>query len=85
MKKTLLLILLGYCIHTHAQGEAANWFFGRNAGVNFSSGTPVAISDGQIDTLEGCASISNTNGVTYYNEKLNFLHFSLDFQIQENL
>lgn len=45
-----------------AQGETANWYFGWNAGLNFNGGAPVAISNGQINTLEGCASISDTSG-----------------------
>ncbi|MBC8754908.1 T9SS type B sorting domain-containing protein [Kordia sp. YSTF-M3] len=45
-----------------SQGEANIWYFGENAGLDFNSGTPVAITDGQIDTLEGCATISDSSG-----------------------
>ncbi len=39
-----------------------NWYFGNRAGVNFSSGAPVALTNGQIVTTEGCASISDATG-----------------------
>ena len=39
-----------------------NWYFGNKAGVNFSSGAPVALTNGQIITTEGCASISDASG-----------------------
>ena len=60
MKHKILLLL---CIvlnisYSFSQGEANIWYFGANAGLDFNSGTPVAITDGQIDTLEGCATIS---------------------------
>ena len=38
------------------------WYFGDNAGLDFNSGSPVALSDGQISTGEGCATISDDNG-----------------------
>ncbi|MDC3388136.1 hypothetical protein OAX11_01350, partial [Flavobacteriaceae bacterium] len=49
-----------------AQGEADNWFFGANAGLNFSSGFPQYIQGGQINTLEGCASISDPQGLLLF-------------------
>ena len=45
-----------------AQGEANIWYFGNRAGLDFNSGSPVALTDGQINTIEGCATISNSNG-----------------------
>lgn len=45
-----------------AQGEAAVWYFGQNAGLDFNSGAPIAITDGQLDTVEGCVTISNSSG-----------------------
>lgn len=46
----------------HAQNEAANWYFGFNAGVTFNSGSPVVLLDGQLNTTEGCATISDSSG-----------------------
>ena len=46
------------------QNEASFWYFGQNAGLRFDaeSGTVTGITDGQIDTLEGCTSISDADG-----------------------
>nr|WP_298924936.1 T9SS type B sorting domain-containing protein [uncultured Allomuricauda sp.] len=45
-----------------AQQEAAIWYFGRNAGLNFNAGAPVPLTNGALNTYEGSASISDTNG-----------------------
>lgn len=58
-----------------SQGEANIWYFGFNAGLDFNSGTPIALTDGQLETAEGCATLSNaagqllfyTDGVIVYN------------------
>lgn len=68
------LVLLSQLLF--AQGEANIWYFGENAGLDFNSGSPVALTDGQIDTNEGCAVLSNnlgqllfyTDGITIYNK-----------------
>ncbi len=52
-----------------AQMQTAHWFFGHNAGVDFSSGIPVADTNGQINTNEGCTSISDEYGnLLFYTE-----------------
>lgn len=56
----LLWLCLGHFVF--AQGEAANWYFGVNAGLNFNSGSPVADLDGQLATNEGCGTISDASG-----------------------
>lgn len=58
---TALLIIIS-TITSSAQGEANIWYFGENAGLDFNSGSPVALTDGQLFTHEGCATISNANG-----------------------
>lgn len=70
---TLLVLILSHSLL--GQGEAWNWYFGQNAGVSFSSGNPVALTDGVLNIEEGVASISNssgqllfyTDGMTIYN------------------
>jgi len=66
MKKFLFLLLCCYINVAIAQKEANNWFFGENSGISFESGSPVAVSGGQLSTEEGCASISNSNGVLLF-------------------
>jgi gliding motility-associated-like protein len=38
------------------------WYFGNHAGLDFNSGSPVALTNGQIQTDEGCSSISDESG-----------------------
>ncbi|MGZ8569328.1 MAG: T9SS type B sorting domain-containing protein [Bacteroidia bacterium] len=47
---------------TFAQKEANIWYFGEKAGLDFNSGSPVALTDGELITREGCATISDKNG-----------------------
>ncbi len=60
----LILVLLFTSPHFFAQSEASFWYFGRNAGLRFnaSTGSVTAITNGQINTLEGCTSISDSDG-----------------------
>ena len=53
-----------------------NWHFGQRAGITFRNGSVETIADGQLNTSEGCASISDpvtgdllfyTDGVTVWN------------------
>lgn len=68
MKKLVYIILLtlSYCTtycQKHPEAKRANhWYFGNGAGLDFSSGIPVAVSNGQLDSWESCASISDTSG-----------------------
>ena len=64
MRKILSFIILITSFGLYAQQEAANWYFGENAGIRFDSaaGTVTAVTDGQLNTREGCSSISDANG-----------------------
>jgi len=76
MKQKLFFILTLYTTLAFAQQEASIWYFGSRAGLDFNSGSPVVLSDGQLDTYEGCATISDktgkllfyTDGITVYNK-----------------
>lgn len=73
---TLLLSIIAY--GSYSQKETCNWYFGSQSAVSFCAGTPVNMGGSSMIQLEGCASVSNTNGdllfytngVTVYN-KLN--------------
>ena len=58
----LIFGLLLSPIDSFAQGEANNWYFGLNAGVNFNTTPPTILFDGELSTFEGCSSISSSNG-----------------------
>lgn len=60
-KKLLFFISSIATLQSFSQGEADKWFFGTNAALDFSGGSPVAIS-GSLSTSEGCASISSASG-----------------------
>lgn len=62
MRKIIIIFFLSYTCFVQSQQEANNWYFGRNAGINFSTGNPIALTNGQLNTLEGCSSISDKNG-----------------------
>ena len=62
MRGKISLLFLFYTLASFAQGEANVWYFGERAGLDFNSGAPVALTNGQLDTLEGCATISNNSG-----------------------
>ena len=65
----------GY-ISENSGKEANFWYFGNNAGIDFNSGVPIALNNGQTNTNEGCATISDnlgnllfyTDGQTVYNK-----------------
>ncbi len=63
MKKILLtsLLLLSVLV-SFSQHQADNWFFGINAGMNFTTGSPVALTGSAINTSEGCSAISDSAG-----------------------
>jgi len=58
-----------------AQGETANWYFGKNAGITFKGDTAIAQTNGRLTTEEGSATLSDkngnllmyTNGITVWN------------------
>ncbi len=63
VKKYFLCIFLLFSFNSLlAQKEANHWYFGGNAGLDFSSGNPVADTAGSLFTLEGCATISDVDG-----------------------
>ena len=75
VKRVLFTFVILNSMLAFSQGEANIWYFGQNAGLDFNSGSPVALTDGQINTLEGCAVLSNnlgqllfyTDGIRVYN------------------
>ncbi|MEO8086834.1 MAG: T9SS type A sorting domain-containing protein [Bacteroidota bacterium] len=76
MKKNLRFAILLFSIlnlqFVFAQKEANIWYFGSQAGMDFNSGAPVALTNGQLFTTEGSASIADANGnLLFYTEGVN--------------
>jgi len=62
MKKLVPYFILFFALNIFSQKEANVWYLGRNAGVDFNTTPPTAITDGQINTLEGCSSFADAEG-----------------------
>ncbi|MES2588867.1 MAG: OmpA family protein [Bacteroidota bacterium] len=73
--KNVILFLLLIPFLSFSQKEANFWYFGKNAGLDFSSGKAIPLTDGKINTDEGCAVISDklgnllfyTDGISVWN------------------
>ncbi|WP_417875137.1 T9SS type B sorting domain-containing protein [Xanthomarina gelatinilytica] len=83
MKKLLFYFLLSINFCVFSQEEASNWYFGENAGIQFANdGSITVLNDGQLNTIEGCSSISDSNGnllfytdgITVYNRQHTILN-----------
>lgn len=62
MKKILPLIMLLGVTVLYAQKQNDNWYFGYNAGLNFSTGQPLPITDSEMFAFEGSAVVSDEMG-----------------------
>jgi hypothetical protein len=62
MRRILSVLIFLITLSTYGQKEANYWYFGQKAGLDFSSGSPVVLNDGQLETLEGCSTISDKTG-----------------------
>jgi hypothetical protein len=48
---------------TNPDKKRANiWYFGQNAGIDFNTIPPSSLTNGRIDTYEGCSSVCDTSG-----------------------
>ena len=73
MRYLLFFVVFTLAIQTsHSQREASRWYFGDKAGLDFNSGVPVALTDGELRTHEGCSTISDQNGnLLFYSDGFN--------------
>lgn len=62
LTKYILFFLIIIPMVMAGQGEANNWYFGQNAGLSFNTSPPTVLLDGQLNTSEGCSTISLPNG-----------------------
>lgn len=67
-KNAIIFVVLGLsCRWTLGQTAGSKiWYFGNNAGVDFTKSPPSALTDGQIYTDEGCAAVSDPNGKLFF-------------------
>lgn len=62
MKRIVFFWIILLPLLSFSQKEAAFWYFGQNAGLDFNTGVPVVLTNGQLSTFEGCATISDASG-----------------------
>jgi gliding motility-associated-like protein len=62
MNKLIPVLLLFFAFNIYSQKEANIWYFGENAGLDFSTNPPTALTDGKLNTTEGCSSFSSPSG-----------------------
>ena len=80
----ITFFLLLSSLNLFAQKEANIWYFGENAGLDFSTNPPTALTDGLLSTDEGCSSFSDGNGnllfysdgITVYNKNHQIMQYS---------
>jgi gliding motility-associated-like protein len=84
MKKIILLPFLFFTSFAFSQQEASNWYFGKNAGIKFNTdGSVTALTNGQLNTNEGCASLSNSNGdLLFYTDGITI--WNKNHQVMQN-
>ena len=54
------LVLSG--LFLQSQNETSKWYFGNMAGLDFMTNPPTILTNGAMNTNEGCASIADANG-----------------------
>ena len=68
MRKLILFSSLFFVFNfLFAQNEGNIWYFGAKAGLDFNSGSPVALTNSSLFADEGCATMSdNTGNLLFY-------------------
>lgn len=63
IKSTIVIAFFHFFSSTVlAQKETNYWYFGQGAGIVFNGLAPASLTNGSINTLEGCSSISSQDG-----------------------
>ncbi|WP_372753258.1 T9SS type B sorting domain-containing protein [Mariniflexile sp.] len=72
IQRIFTILILGLGLFCYGQKEASNWYFGDNAGIQFNAdGSVTELTDGQLNTIEGCTTISDENGdLLFYTDGL---------------
>ncbi len=82
-KYFLFLVSILIFSNCYSQNEANIWYFGNHAGLDFNSGSPVALTNGVMNQHEGCATLSDNNGnLLFYSNGLEIWNSNHD--IMEN-
>lgn len=55
----LAIHILPVCL---AQNTTKQWYFGQGVGLNFNQSPPIELTNGAVNAVEGCATMSDANG-----------------------
>lgn len=73
------------CAHAAFCQQDNLWYFGQWAGLDFTSGSPVAVADGNMSTIEGCITMSDVNGnLLFYSNGENLWNRNRQFMQNSN-
>jgi len=64
--KISTFILLFHSLISYSQKQADRWYFGQNAGLDFSAGTPEVIQNSNMIAESGCTTISDSAGNLFF-------------------
>ncbi|MDI1234260.1 MAG: hypothetical protein PSX81_08260 [bacterium] len=69
MRKYLYILFFLVPLITNCQSKI--WYFGYNAGIDFNSGTGVALTNGNMTSIDGCSAIADSLGnLLFYSDGL---------------
>lgn len=83
IKHQIVLILVLISSQIFAQNkETTQWRFGRNAGIDFNTNPPTAVTDCALNTGEGSASIADSTGnLLFYTDGITVFNASNDTMV----
>ena len=58
----MFFVFLQFPVTAQTTKSQNNWYFGNKAGLTFATGSPQALTNGQLRSMEGCATQSDENG-----------------------
>ncbi|TSA33622.1 MAG: gliding motility-associated C-terminal domain-containing protein [Porphyromonadaceae bacterium] len=68
----MILLVTSISVTSVAQKQGYFWYFGKNAGLDFTGFDPIPLSNSQMDAPEGVASISDSTGqLLFYTDGVN--------------
>lgn len=62
MRTVFIITQFLFLLASYGQNHNNNWYFGNHAGITFNTTPPTAVTNGQLNTFEGCATISSSSG-----------------------
>ena len=62
--RIIIFLIIISCYKSFSQKQGNIWYFGQQAGLNFNSGSPVALLNGQTSpvSVEGTSCIADSSG-----------------------